>query len=107
MKTRWLGWISLVTVISVTLWLILLIWDMATAGSMETFPQVLAHVQKGDWKFTLSYLNAGIFTTCVIALMGGLYVFCRSTIPEWSVVGLVFVPVYGTLNLFAYLSQIQ
>jgi len=106
MKTRWLGWMSLVTVISVTLWLILLIWDMATAGPMETFPQVLAHVQKGDWKFTLSYLNAGIFTTCVIALMSGLYVFCRSMIPEWSVVGLVFVPVYGTLNLFAYLSQI-
>ena len=106
MKTRWLGWISLVTAISVTLWLILLIWDMATAGPLETFQQVLAHAQKGDWKFTLSYLNAGIFTTCVIALMGGLYVFCRSIIPEWSVVGLVFVPVYGTLNLFAYLSQI-
>jgi len=106
MKTRWLGWISLVTLISVTLWLILLIWDMATAGPLETFQQVLAHAQKGDWKFTLSYLNAGIFTTCVIALMGGLYVFCRPTIPEWSVVGLVFVPVYGTLNLFAYLSQI-
>ena len=106
MKTKWLGWISLLTLISVTLWLLLLIWDMATAGPLETFQQVLAHTLKGDWKFTFSYLNAGILTICVIALMGGLYVFCRPTTPEWSVVGFVFVPVYGTLNLFAYLSQI-
>lgn len=106
MKTRWLGWISFVTLLSVTLWLIFLIWDMATAGPLETFQQVLAHTLKGDWKFTFSYINAGIFTICIIALMGGLYAFCRPTIPEWSVVGLVFVPVYGTLNLIAYLSQI-
>lgn len=106
MKTRWLGWISLATLISVTLWLILLIWDMATAGPLETFQQVLAHVQKSDWKFPVTYMNAGVFTIFVIALMGGLYVYCSSTLPGLSIVGLVFVPVYGTLNLIAYLSQI-
>ena len=106
MKTKWLGWLSLITLISVTLWLIFLIWDMATAGPLETFQQVLAHAQKGDWKFTFTYLNAGIFTTCVIALMGGLYTYCRPITPEWALVGLIFVPIYGTLNLLAYLSQI-
>ena len=106
MKTRWLGWISLITLISVTLWLLLLFWDMATAGPLETFEQVLAHIQKGDWKFPATYLNAGVFTIFVIALMAGLYTYCRSTIPGLSLVGLAFVPVYGTLNLIAYLSQI-
>jgi hypothetical protein len=66
----------------------------------------LAHVQKGDWKFPVTYMNAGLFTTFVIALMGGLYFYCSSTLPGLSIVGLVFVPVYGTLNLIAYLSQI-
>jgi hypothetical protein len=106
MKTRWLGWISLLTLISVTLWLMLLIWDMATAGPLETFQQVLAHVQKDDWIFPVTYMNAGVFTIFVIALMAGLYVYCSSTLPGLSIVGLVFVPVYGTLNLIAYLSQI-
>jgi hypothetical protein len=106
MKTRWLGWISLITLISVTLWLILMIWDTATAGPLETFEQVLAHVSQPSRTFTLTYLNAGIFTIAAVALMGGLYVYCRPMAPQWSRIGLVFVPVYGTLNLFAYLSQI-
>jgi len=79
---------------------------MATAGPLETFQQVLAHVQKYDCKFPATYLNAGVFTIFVIALMAGLYIYCKSTLPGLSIVGLVFVPVYGTLNLIAYLSQI-
>jgi len=106
MKTKWLGWISLLTLISVTLWLILMIWDMATAGPLDTFEQVLAHVSKHSWIFTLTYINAGLFTLAAMALMGGLYVYCQQIAPEWSRIALVFVPVYGAFNLFAYLSQI-
>jgi hypothetical protein len=106
MKTKWLGWISFLTLISTTLWLILLIWDMATAGPLETFQQVLSHAQKGDWKFTLTYLNAGFVTLSATAWMGGLYVIVRDDLPGWTLIGVVFVPVYSTLNLLAYLSQI-
>ncbi|MFC1997441.1 hypothetical protein ACFLXI_07530 [Chloroflexota bacterium] len=106
MKTKWLGWLSLVTLISVTLWLVLLIWDMATAGPLVSFEQVLVHIGKSNWKYYFTYLNAGVFTLCVIALMAGLYGYCRTSSPEWSIVGLVFVPVFGTINLIAYLSQI-
>ena len=106
MKSKILGWLSLITLVSVTLWLIIMIWDMATAGPMESFQQVLEHAQKGDWKFTFTYLNAGIFTVAATALMGGVYTIVKPILPEWSMVGLVFVPIYGTLNLIAYLSQI-
>jgi hypothetical protein len=106
MQTKWLGWISLLTLISTTLWLILLIWDLATAGPLDTFEQVFTHAQKGGWKFSLTYLNAGIVTLFASALMSGLYAYCRTALPQWRVVGLVFVPIYGTLNLLAYLSQI-
>ena len=106
MKSKMLGWLSLITLISVTLWLIILIWDMATAGPLDSFQQVLAHAQKEDWKFTLTYLNAGIFTVGATALMAGIYSFVKPILPEWSMVGLVFVPIYGTLNLLAYLTQI-
>ena len=106
MKSKMLGWLSLITLISVTLWLIILIWDMATAGPLDLFQQVLAHAEKEDWKFTLTYLNAGIFTVGATALMAGIYSFVKPILPEWSMVGLVFVPIYGTLNLLAYLTQI-
>ena len=106
MNSKILGWLSLITLVSVTLWLIIMIWDLATASPLEFFQQVLAHIQKGDWKFTLTYLNAGIFTVGATALMAGIYTFVKPILPEWSMVGFVFVPIYGTLNLFAYLSQI-
>jgi hypothetical protein len=38
--------------------------------------------------------------------MAGLYVYCKPAAPLWSAIGLVFVPVYCLLNLFAYFSQI-
>jgi hypothetical protein len=38
--------------------------------------------------------------------MTGLYLFCRPAAPEWTLIGLVFVPVYCLMNLVAYLSQI-
>jgi hypothetical protein len=40
------------------------------------------------------------------AQMTGLYLQCRPAAREWSLIGLVFVPVYCLLNLIAYLSQI-
>jgi hypothetical protein len=39
--------------------------------------------------------------------MAGLYSICSSSMPRRSIVGLIFVPVFGTLNLIAYLTQIS
>jgi len=108
MKTKWLGVLSLLTLILTTLWLILMIWSLANSGPLDTFTQVLDHVGKirKSGVFELTYLNAGLLTIAAIALMGGLYIYVKTTYPEWSRVGLVFVPIYGTINLFVYLSQI-
>jgi len=39
--------------------------------------------------------------------MIALYLYCRPYLTEWlALTGLIFTPVYCTLNLFAYLSQI-
>lgn len=106
MKIRWLGWVSLTTLILTTLWLILMIADLATAGPLETFEQVLAHVSRQSWIFTLTYLNAGLLTIAAAILMTGLYVYTQPGAPALSRIGLIFVPVYATLNLVAYFSQI-
>lgn len=105
-KTKWLGWLALITLILTTFWLILMIWDLSNAGPLETFEQVLGHIGKKNSIFTATYLNAGLLTIAVTALMGGLYTHVKPIFPDWSAVGLVFVPIYGTLNLLTYLSQI-
>lgn len=107
MKTKSLGILSLVTLILTTLWLVLFISSMISGGPVETFEQALAYAARLDAMFCLNYANVTLLTVCATMLMAGLYAYCRPSLPEWSATtGLVFVPVYCTLNLFAYLSQI-
>lgn len=106
MKTKLIGMISSVETILVTLWLVLLILGVASEGTITTFEQRLAQVAKLDLVFYLLYINATLLTISATMLFAGLYVLSKSTCPEWSAIGIVFVPVYCVLNLFVYLSQI-
>jgi len=106
MKTRTVGVLALVTLVLTAVWLIFLIWDQATAGPLDTIDQVMAYLANRDWRFTLTYLNASLFTISATMLMTSLYPICKQQMPIWSLIGFVFIPVYCVLNLVAYLSQI-
>lgn len=106
MKTKLLGTVSLTCLVLTVFWLVLYIWGIIRAGPVETFEQALASVAEPDGLFYLTYVNATLITLSATMLFAGLYVYCKPIAPEWSVMGLVFVPVYCVLNLFAYLSQI-
>ena len=54
----------------------------------------------------MAYANVTVLTLAVTMLMAGLYVYCKPVEPFWSVLAVVFVPVYCVLNLVAYFSQI-
>jgi len=105
-NTKLPGFISLFCLIVTVIWLVLLIWEAASAGPTETFEQALTRVAKLDAVFYMTYINAAFITLGVTALFAGMYVYCRPLAAEWSVIALVFVPVYSVLNLFAYLSQV-
>jgi hypothetical protein len=106
MKTKLTGILSLLALITTLLFLVFFIVDMAGAGPMNTFEQVLAHVSLQTPLWTLSYVNVTLLTVFASALMASLYSLCREISPAWAAVGLVFVPVYCALNLFSYFSQI-
>ena len=106
MKTKFIGVAALITFLFTAVWLILLIWDQAAAGPLETIEQVVAYLSSRDWRYTLTYLNAAAVTLSATVLMSLLYLFCREAAPEWALIGFAFVPVYCTLNLVTYLSQI-
>ena len=106
MQTKLLGVLSLVLLALSTLWLIFLMVGSAAAGPLDTFEQVLAHVSKLDVVFYLTYANAALITVNAVMLFAALYLHYKPIAPEWAAIGLAFVPIYGAINLIAYLSQI-
>ena len=98
--------LCLVCLMLTVLWLGLLITDMATAGPLETFEQVAAHASRLHGLFYATYLNAALLTVAAVALFAALHAWLKPTAPGWIAVGQAFVPIYGALNLFAYLSQV-
>ncbi len=107
MNTRFLAILSLLTLLFTAVWLTLLIASAMGQGPASTFEQVLAGIARLDATFYLTYINATFITIFATLLFAGLYVYCRPYLPDWAgVMGIVFVPVYSTMNLFAYLSQI-
>jgi hypothetical protein len=95
-----------VTTLSTFTWLIVMIADVMRQGPLDTFEQALAYVSRADGLFYLNYANAALLTVTATMLFGGLYLYFRSAASLWSFVGVLFVPIYGVLNLFSYLSQI-
>lgn len=104
--SRLVAFLSLACLVLTTLWVALLIADIASAGPLDTFEQVVAHAARLHGLFYATYLNAALLTLAVLAFFAALHAWLRPTAPDWVVVGLVFVPIYGVLNLVAYLSQL-
>lgn len=106
MRTRFIGISALITCLFTAVWLVLLIGDQATTGPLQTMDQLLVFLAGRDWRYTLTYLNAAAVTLWATILMALLALYVREFSSEWALVGLIFVPVYCTINLVAYLSQI-
>lgn len=101
-----LGTVSVICLVVTVIWLALFIYGTATQGAVETMDQALASVADPGPLYFLTYLNATLVTLSAIMLFAGLAVRCEAVAPLWAAMGAAFVPIYGLLNLFAYLSQI-
>jgi len=106
MKSRLVGITALITLVVTILWLVLLIVDTATAGAIDTFDKVLAHIADLQPLYYLTYLNATLTVLAATVFFTALYQSCRQFAPELSSFAMVFVPVYAGINLVVYLSQI-
>ncbi|MEW5869865.1 MAG: hypothetical protein AB1894_11360 [Chloroflexota bacterium] len=104
--TQTLGILAFTLAIMTTLFLVLFITDMASAGPLDTFGQVLAHVSRQSWLSLVAYANVTLLTAVATIFFAGLYVYCRADAPLASAAAVIFVPVYSVFNFFAYFSQI-
>ena len=107
MKSKTVGSIVLIDLVLLVMWLAIMIALNATNGPIETFEQAMDFVTERHWLFyTLSYTNAILFTFLNVTVFAGLYALLRADYPEWAAIGFAFVPIYGLIALFSYLSQI-
>lgn len=104
--SKLLAFLALACLALTALWIGLLVADMASAGPLEAFEQVVAHVSRQHGLFYATSLNAALLTLVVVAFYAGLHAWLKPVAPAWAAVGLVFVPIYGVLNLTVYLSQV-
>lgn len=100
------GRLALLTLVFTILWLVFLIADMVSAGPLETFEQVSTHAARLGWLYYATYFNATLVTLSAVAFTSMLYAWLRPKAPDLAVIGLVFVPIYGALNVFVYISQV-
>jgi hypothetical protein len=101
-----IGVLSLISLVLTVLWLVCFIAGLASAEHMDTFAGVLSHLAKPDLLFYVTYSNAALLTVSVVMLFVVLFFSLRLVAPLWSAIGVAFVPIYGCLNLVAYLSQV-
>jgi len=106
MKTRTAGFIALLLTIATYLWVALVIADSTQHPPIISPSDAVAYAAGGGWLFTLNYANAALITILVALLITVLYNLFKDAAPTAMLAGLILVPVYATMNLFVYLSQI-
>lgn len=106
MKTRFLGILSSVIIFFTLFWLLIFIMINISHGPVKNFAQALDFVSNPDLLFYLNYISVLIVTLLVTSLFAGLYVFIKETSAYWSMIGVIFIPAYCLLDLFAYSSQL-
>lgn len=98
---------SFVLLVFLFFWILLMILVTSDVRPDWTSLQYLQFAKNNGILYVISYLNALVFTILTVSLFGLMYLFTKESKPVLSVLGLLFVPVYGVLNIFAYGSQIS
>ncbi len=106
MNERKTGYLAILLIVATSFWVGLTIYLQVNQPVAQTLAEKTRQIVGGFRLFILNYINASIITLGCTALFAGFYVLCRKANPLWSVVALIFVPIYGAANLFAYLSQV-
>lgn len=100
-------WLALALTISTLTWLAVMIADLVVHGPREDLEAWIAYLDPPPALHWLSYANAALLTALTVALFSSLDARYRDEDERgWLKLSVAFIPIYGALNLVAYLSQI-
>lgn len=106
MKSKTTGILALIATVITYIWVIGVILDVILKGSVETVDQALDYVSNPDTLYYLNYINVSLLTIITTMMFAGIYEYFKKSLEVWATIGILFVPIYCTLNLIAYLSQV-
>jgi hypothetical protein len=106
MAPKPLSHIALATFVSLALWIPLMLLHQISLGSFANPSELVETASHLSGLHYVNYLNALALTILDAALLYGLYQYFKKEIPALGLVAVGVVPVYTTLNVFAYGSQI-
>ena len=106
MKTRITGILALSVAITTAISAVVMALIEMNAVPATTLEEKIASLGALDFLFYIGYIDAALLTLLGVAMFAGFYLYCRDDAVYWSVLGLVFVPIYGLGNLVSYLSQV-
>lgn len=87
-------------------WIVLGVFSMPPVKAEWTNLDYLQWVSKPSLSFTLTYINATLLTIIDVILFYFLYSYLNVSNKTFAQLGLIFIPIYGVLNIVCYSIQI-
>lgn len=90
-----------------------IIWVILTAVSMSGIDPAWSNLEYVKWVadpdpfFTMNYVNVTLLTIVLIFLFSYLFNYLKDQHRKGAIVGLIFIPIYGIINLICYSIQIS
>ena len=106
MKSKTLGFLVSLVIITTVFWVVMMGVTRAAEPVFGNLAARISYLQVHQTVFFLNYLNAGLITSFTVAMMAGFYGFLQRENPVWAAIGFVFLPIYGLANLVSYFSQL-
>jgi hypothetical protein len=97
---------SMILFILLIIWVVTMIASSADVKPGWTATDYIRKITDPGFVFKLCYINATLFTIIVIIYMVILFRFFYGQYPLLSLSAIIFVPIYGLMNLFVYSSQV-
>jgi hypothetical protein len=87
-------------------WIFLGVFSMPLVKAEWTNLDYLQWISKPSLSFVLTYINATLLTIIDVILFYFLYSYLNSFNKPFAQLGLIFIPIYGVLNIVCYSIQI-
>jgi hypothetical protein len=97
---------SAILFILLIIWVVTMIYSSLDVKLDWTAIDFIKKVVSPGFVFRICYINAILFTLVAIIYMTILYKFFYNQFPLLSLSAIIFVPIYGLINLLVYSSQV-
>ncbi len=98
---------SIILLVQTVIWIVFTGVSMSQVESTWTYTDYVSWASKPDFFFIGNYVNATLLTITAVVLFTFLYGFLKDKYESSAIFGLVFIPIYGIINIVCYSIQIS